>query len=412
MIRGSEHPYRFPWSKTDNPGGWVEVTDVCDLHCAGCYRHRLEGHRPVQGVREEILAHRRLRNCDRIAIAGGEPLLYTDIVDIVEFIARQQMKPMILTNGASLTPDLAVALKKAGLKQFYFHVDSGQNRTGWLGKSESDLNRLRQHFADVCWDLGGVQCGYNTTVFRHTLNDIPEIVEWSRSNVHKVQHLSLIAYRALPAVEGMEFFVGGRRSDLTGFSCTTDSLDAISITTEEMLAVLQERFPDLQPCAYLNGTAVQSTRKFLVMVLLGSKRGVLGSVGGKTVELDQILYRLRHGRYSASMENPEVGKKVFLLSFMDRNVRKAFGTFLRSCARDPRRLFDRVYAQAVNLQQPNEIANGVMNLCEGCVNMMRYKGKWIHSCKLDEYRILGGEITHGLRSAESKSFPKDPVPFA
>lgn len=410
-MRGHEQPYRFPWSRTDNPGGWVEVTDECDLHCSGCYRHRLEGHREAADIKQEILAHRRQRNCDRIAIAGGEPLLYPGIVEVVEFIARQGMKPMILTNGRSLTWDLAVALKKAGLKQFYFHIDSGQSRPGWSGKSEVELNRLRQHFADFCWDLGGVQCGYNTTVFRHTLSAIPDIVEWSRANAHKVQHLSLIAYRALPVTGEMEYYVEGRRSDLAGFTCIARSLDDISITTEEMLAVLQERFPDIRPCAYLNGTASQSTRKFLVVVFLGTRRGVFGTVGGRTVELDQIIYRLRHGRYSASMENPEVGKKVFLLSPFDRNVRRAFGSFLRSCARNPVRLFDRVYASAINLQQPNEIVDGMANMCEGCVNMMLYRGKWIHSCKLDEYRILGGEITHGVRTAESERLLENPVPL-
>ena len=37
--------YRFPWSMNDNPQGWVEVTDICNLHCRGCYRQRLEGHK-------------------------------------------------------------------------------------------------------------------------------------------------------------------------------------------------------------------------------------------------------------------------------------------------------------------------------------------------------------------------------
>ena len=27
--------YRFPWSKNDNPIAWLEVTDICDLHCEG-----------------------------------------------------------------------------------------------------------------------------------------------------------------------------------------------------------------------------------------------------------------------------------------------------------------------------------------------------------------------------------------
>ena len=30
--------YRLPWSKEDNPSGWIEVTTFCQLKCPGCYR--------------------------------------------------------------------------------------------------------------------------------------------------------------------------------------------------------------------------------------------------------------------------------------------------------------------------------------------------------------------------------------
>ena len=49
-----EKLYKFPWSKMDNPGGWVEVTDECDLFCPGCYRHKLEGHRSLEDVKNDM----------------------------------------------------------------------------------------------------------------------------------------------------------------------------------------------------------------------------------------------------------------------------------------------------------------------------------------------------------------------
>ena len=30
--------YRIPWTKHDNPNGWIEVTTECQLDCQGCYR--------------------------------------------------------------------------------------------------------------------------------------------------------------------------------------------------------------------------------------------------------------------------------------------------------------------------------------------------------------------------------------
>jgi len=206
--------------------------------------------------------------------------------------------------------------------------------------------------------------------------------------------------------------VSGKRIDPLSFGTISTKPEMIDISTDEMQAIVQREFPGFRACAYLNGTTAQRTRKFVVMLSLGSEHGVFGSVGGKTVEVDQIVHHMLHGRYSASIANPRVGKKVFLLSVIDRELRTALRNYLKSCIRNPLRLFDSMYVQAINLQQPNEIVDGAMNLCEGCVNMMLYKGEWINSCRLDEYRILGGPISAVVRGRDSKEFPVDPVPLA
>lgn len=127
--------YRFPWSKTDNPGAWVEVTDECDLECRGCYRHRLEGHRPFEAVQKDILAGHRLTRCDSMAIAGGEPLIYPHIVEVVDFMARRGIKPVILTNGEKLSWSLARISRRPGWPNFIFM--STADKTGRVGKAEA-----------------------------------------------------------------------------------------------------------------------------------------------------------------------------------------------------------------------------------------------------------------------------------
>ena len=107
--------YRLPWSKNDNPIAWLEITDICNLHCEGCYRQRLTGHKPLDEIKEEILFFKRWRNPDNVSIAGGEPLVHPQIVDIVAFIAENGLKPIVLTNAAMLTPELLRELKAAGL---------------------------------------------------------------------------------------------------------------------------------------------------------------------------------------------------------------------------------------------------------------------------------------------------------
>jgi hypothetical protein len=385
--------YRLPWSKNDNAGGWVEVTDKCDLHCPGCYRHRLEGHRPLDEVKEDILLCQKLTNCDRMAVAGGEPLLYPDILEVIDFIRSHNMKPVLLTNGRKLTWDLANNLREAGLAKYHFHVDSGQNRPGYQGKNESEMNDLRQYFADLCWDVGGVQCGYNITISRSSLPHLPAVVDWARKNIHKVQHVSLIAFRAIPISEQIRYEVNVEKIDPSCLQHITRDKDQIDITSKEMFALLEDHYHGYKATTYLNGTADPETLKFLVTINIGSPNQVFGIMGPKSVEIVQNVYHLLKGRYCAFAENARVGKKLFLLSLIDRDVRRAFFRFARSVFQKPHSLTEKIYIQSISLQQPNEYLNGVPNLCDGCMNMMVYKGKLVHSCRLDEYRIFGGLLT-------------------
>jgi hypothetical protein len=405
--------YKFPWSKADNPGAWVEVTDDCDLFCPGCYRHRLEGDRPLDEVKRDILTCRSLTNCGRISIAGGEPLLYPHLAEVVEFIARNGMEPVIFTNGEKLDRAMAAALKKAGVHQFFVHVDSGQQRPGWEGKSEAELNELRQRYADMIAELGGVRCGFNMTLTRRTLQDVPAIVEWVTANIDKVQNVSLIALRGLDLSEGKHYAANGRPIDTSHWQSGSADPRELTMTSDEIYDVVLARFPSLRASAYLSGTSRPETTKFLIILPLGSPERICGVVGGKAVEVNEVLHHLRTGRYAAGPADTRVGKKIFALSLVDREVRKALARFAAAAMKNPGRLFEPVYLQCINIQQPNEIIDGEVNLCDGCLNQMVYAGELIPSCKLDEYRLYGGPIYEvGPERQESGPEPGRPEPGA
>jgi len=394
--------YRFPWSQVDNPGTWIEVTDSCDLACPGCFRHRLEGNRPLDVIKEEIRLCQKATNCERIAIAGGEPLLYPQLTDVVASIAELGMKPVLMTNGQRLTRDYARELKKAGLAQFYFHVDSGQGRPGWEGKDETAANELRQYYADMVFGLKGVMCGYNITITPSNLGALPEIVGWGLANIDRVQSLTLIAIRGLFTAPGTEYRAGGQTVDTERLQCRADSAEEYSITSDEMYELLRAAQPRLRPCAFLNGTADPSTNKFLVMVPIGDRDELYGVCGPRAAELSQLRHHLFTGRYSSLVEAPRPSKAVFLVSIWDRETRRAFGRYLRAAVRHPSRLVRKVHIQGINLVQPTEIIGDERNFCDGCINLMPWKGTMVHSCVLDEYRLYGGPIKAVKETAATK----------
>ena len=40
-------------------------------------------------------------------------------------------------------------MKEVGLTEFVVHIDMFQDRQGWIGKTETELNILRQSFVDM-----------------------------------------------------------------------------------------------------------------------------------------------------------------------------------------------------------------------------------------------------------------------
>lgn len=382
--------YRLPWDRHNSPGGWIEITDRCDLACRGCYRHTLEGDRPLEAICSDVLGLEQALNCETIAIAGGEPLLHPQLPEIVKFIAGRGLKPRLLTNGHCLTPELAGALKTAGLAAFHFHVDHQQNRPGWAGKDEQALNDLRQHYADMVYQLGGMECGFHTTVYRSSLSQIPHIVKWLHKNVHKVQHLSLIVFRGLPDTPAIGYHVNGKPVDITRMRTRVTDLHEISIRSEEVWQIINNHFPDSYPSAYTPGTAVPETYKFLVIPYIGSEKQIFGTAGPTTIKMGLLFLRLFSRKYAIAAREFGVGKKIFLFALFDHRVRMALRTYLKRAVEAPSVLTEKIYTQTVNIQQPLEVIDGKINMCDGCVNYMLHDGQMVHSCRLDEYRMFGG----------------------
>lgn len=378
--------YKVPWSVTDNQGGWVEVTDNCNLNCHGCYRYKTDGDKTLDEVKREIIECKKVTNCDVMVIAGGEPLLYPDITEVVRFISSLDLKPLILSNGLLFTEKLAIELKKAGLARIHFHIDSIQERDGWEGKSEADLNELRQYFADMLWKIENIQCGFHITVTPATLQSIPSILSWQKKNMNKVQHISFIALRGIPIVKGIEYRVNNHKIPQDELLNSFDNPVEISLTTEEMFEIVQEYFPEYFPCAYINGSMVQQSNKYLIYSNIGSARKYYGSMGASAFELSQVFYHFFKGRYLSFLSKPNIGKNVFLLSFVDKQIRKALSGFITAFLRNPFMLFEKIYIQSIILQQPIEFVGSDKNICDSCINPMVYKEKIINPCQLDEYR--------------------------
>ncbi|MDY6874568.1 MAG: radical SAM protein, partial [Chloroflexota bacterium] len=235
--------YRLPWSMNDNPIAWLEITDICNLKCEGCYRSTISGHKPLEEIKEELRFFKRWRNPDNVSIAGGEPLLHPQIREIVSYIRELDMKPIILTNAAKLTPAFLKELKQAGLAGFTIHIDSHQGRPGWEEKSEAEHNELRQYYAEMIHKVGGLYTIFNCTVYPSTYDEIPDILRWGQENIRVVQGLVFITYRTAATDTYKALDIDSREVDMSKLSYITDSFDEQFVTGPEVVAKIHSVCP-------------------------------------------------------------------------------------------------------------------------------------------------------------------------
>ena len=207
--------YRLPYSMNDNPIGWIEATDICNIKCKGCYRLVMgEGHKPLEQIKEEILFLRKWRNCDNISLAGGEPILHPAIKEIVSFITGMGMKVVILTNGLALNDKVLKEMKDVGLLGFSFHIDITQTRPDFNKSkltSELELNDTRLKYAKMLKKYN-FYSHFGITVTPDNLHEVPELIRWAKDNILLINGISLIIYRGLPVMDGVRYYVKGEKS--------------------------------------------------------------------------------------------------------------------------------------------------------------------------------------------------------
>ncbi len=386
--------YRLPWSMNDNPIAWLEITDICNIHCEGCYRQHLSGHKTLAEVKDEVLFLKRWRNPDNVSIAGGEPLVHPEIMEIVAFIAENGMKPILLTNGKALSPEIVRDLKRAGLSGFTVHVDSHQDRPGWVGKNEEELNQLRQELTDMISAQKGLYLIFNSTVYPSSFREIPDVVRWAQGNVGRVHGVVFITYRTAISSGSTARDAGDHEVDLGRLSYASESFDEEFVTAPEVYQIIKEHFPEYEACGYLGGSILHTSYKWLAGAMVASEGRVYGSVGKRTMELAQTGHHLLKGTYLAYLSNSNVGRKVFLMAPWDPDVRRAARAWFEDVRREPRRLLDGIHVQSIGIiQAPDLLPDGRADMCDSCPDMTVYDGKLINSCRMDEYRLFGGFLS-------------------
>jgi uncharacterized radical SAM superfamily Fe-S cluster-containing enzyme len=384
-LPGMSSLYRLPFTKNDNPNGWVEITTDCNLKCPGCYRgcdrdDNIPKHEPLEKVKENILEMKRLRNCQIISLSGGEPFLHPELGNIVHFIKENGMYPFVHTNGVLLTPDSIARLKKEGLAGLIIRVDSlSRKRT----TTEEELNSLREHYGEMVYSVKGIHVTFLCVVNHDNLNEIGSVIEWAIANSKLVDFVTFIPIRQV-------LFNKSEKIDCSKWVYAEDLCQQAQITV-----------PNIRYSAYIGSKLEDAGIKWLQSPMIIMNKKIMGFTGPKFVESFQMLHHLFYGKYAYKF-----GKgrsylnfiQIIVISIFLREFRVVALNLLKEIGHNPINLFRRATLQLLCYIIPPGFVNGMRDECDGCPDAMLFEGRLVPSCGLEEYKRYGKPLEKQVNS--------------
>lgn len=176
----SHTPHPTPYEKKWLPRliAW-EVTRSCNLDCIHCRAAARFGPYPNELNTEECL-----KFLDDVAsfsnpiiiLTGGEPMMREDIWDIARYGTGLGLRMVMAPCGFLVTEETAKRMVEVGIKRVSFSID-GASR-----ESHDAFRRVKGAFDSVIKAIEnikrvGLEFQVNTTITKHNLHELPEILD-------------------------------------------------------------------------------------------------------------------------------------------------------------------------------------------------------------------------------------------
>ena len=190
----------------------IEIIQKCFnqcLHCSSCSSERSVAKLSLPVILQ-LIADIRDLGFDRICLSGGEPLLYPNIVEVVQAITNQNMRADIYSCGiiekngdfASIPEETLSLLKRAGLKAMIFNLPSIHSEVyDLITQSKNRLPLVLKSIEQAI--LQGISAEVHFVPMKLNINEAMEVVEYAKkANIQQVSFLKLMPHgRALENIK-------------------------------------------------------------------------------------------------------------------------------------------------------------------------------------------------------------------
>ena len=171
-----------------------ELTTGCNLRCVHCRASATELMSP-----EDLTTQECLGIVDQIAqyaplilvLSGGEPLWRRDVFEIAKHAVSKGLRVALATNGTLVDEAMATRIQESGIVRVSVSLDGSDHNThdafrGHDGAFDAAVRGLR-HMHEL-----GISTQINTTVSRHNVHQLPEMIELAKALKVDAFHLFLL----------------------------------------------------------------------------------------------------------------------------------------------------------------------------------------------------------------------------
>ena len=172
-----------------------ETTAGCNLRCIHCRRIDVAD----QLVPEDLTLAESKALIDQIVafsspifvLSGGEPLMRPDIFAIADYAVGRGLRVALATNGTLIDDRTAGGIVESGIRRVAVSLDGATTTThdafralpGSFDQAVRGIRRLRAR---------GMSVQINTTVARHNIDELPDVLELARSLGADALHIFLL----------------------------------------------------------------------------------------------------------------------------------------------------------------------------------------------------------------------------
>ncbi len=131
-----------------------EITPRCNENCIYCYnvwkhcRYK-KGELSAEKWKEIIVKLKEETKIKQIAISGGEPLLYEELFELIEFIKKEGITVNLLTNGSLIDEEKASKLVELGVSIFEIPLIADNAKLHRELKGTNDFEKVLEGFANL-----------------------------------------------------------------------------------------------------------------------------------------------------------------------------------------------------------------------------------------------------------------------